>query len=129
MCTVAEFDEYVARAAIAESWVSDCVPTLRRILQCNQWARQWYEKASNAKDGLTAWAAIASMTPVVDSRWQKWRDANAEAGNPHLSLALRVREGDIKQRLEIVARKRATTLFSIKREDKELCYTAYAKEM
>jgi hypothetical protein len=76
----ARFEELVARAQIAGSWVEETLSALRENVRKNAISRHWYSMFLNAESRDTAWAALQIVLLVADERLLCWRAEIEKAG-------------------------------------------------
>lgn len=67
------FEELVANAQIADSWVDEILGGLRENVRKNAIARHWYSIFLNAESRDAAWAAFQIVLLVADERLLNWR--------------------------------------------------------
>lgn len=100
----ARFEELVANAQIAGSWVEEILSTLRENVRKNAIARHWYSVFLNAESRDTAWAALQIVLLVADERFLNWRAEIEKAGECGSRVQERLRFLDLgwdeKRKLE-----------------------------
>jgi hypothetical protein len=67
-----EFEDLISRAEVENTWIEQCLPSLRENVRKNDLARRWYRIFLSADDRDTAWGALQIVLAQADSRLLNW---------------------------------------------------------
>jgi hypothetical protein len=115
-----EFEAYVTRANLGETWLASCISTLRDNLLKNEFAQRWLKIFLEADERIS-WGALQMLLSCGDHRFFTWRDLYVgENGSRHPRLKFIDSMGrEIEKELDR-SKKRKDTLFGIKVERGEI---------
>lgn len=120
--TEEDFDKYVTRAEVENTWLDSQMAFLRDNVRMNLFAQHWYRQFIEADDWDVAWASFELTLKCADRRFYVWRRNYEESSADHIDKKLRFVEAR-NQRIDRDLKrdkKRQDTLFGIKIERGEI---------
>lgn len=119
--SIDEFDTYLAKASIEDTWVGPQTSSLRAHVLENEHAQHWYRVFLDADSEDRSWGAMKTFLMCGDIRFFTWRNKYELESNSNHIRRLKFLEAnvDVKQGLDRENR-RKETLFGIKIERGEI---------